>query len=652
MHKIFLFSISVLCLFSLIYITTPETKAERQDKGKSRILNLIENKESAMLAKKTPGVSLSVQEISEIFVPVLIYTDDKNDTKSILDNESIEKYKVFKHIDFVYAHINKSTLDALDLNSNTIFLFEDEIFDVPEPVFSTETIQPTTTLSSTYTGKGNVVAIIDTGIKEHPFITGSDVTALDGSSVPRIVYQECHSKNSQETYDGVTYTTWSLCEDTDSDGAGDIQVIDQSLNPAMNCDTLITTGLADCVHGLNVASIISGEKPALETESTPSPSAPDTQLAIYKVSNGLVCNDGNTDPDDGCKDGVKSPSLAVSSILSSIDSIIDRKKEYLNGDADGDAGLNIVSLNLSIGAVTGFSSTECSGSSSSVKNLIYSNDSSKETLYNNNIAFVTSAGNSFHRNGEALYGCLPGALSVAALNSSGDEVAYFSNIAPYTDFIDNGEKIWVAAIDGGYEEASGTSYSSPKVAGLYSVLAQKYPDATVDELTKRLKTFATFFADTRTDAENTTAKFPQPNIEEALSGEPLISRSKIKDISTAYDDTSNTYSTIEDSLDIEFVSDTSRAYITSASGGHFTGEIDANVATDPTNGVSVFAVTIPITNNITDTIFINTLDDLTTNDDIISTDLFIIEKDATTVSAQAVDTNTQTGDFEINVTFS
>ena len=158
-----------------------------------------------------------------------------------------------------------------------------------------------------------------------------------------------------------------------------------------------------------------------------------------------------------------------------------------------------MSLNLSIGATTGFSSTECSSSPSSVKSSIYSNDSSKETLYNNNIAFVTSAGNSFQRNGEALYGCLPGALSVAALNSSGDKVAYFSNIAPYTDFIDNGEKVWVAAIDGGYEEASGTSFSSPKVAGLYSVLAtetiqmQQQHTSQMQLHWKRLKTWLQSF---------------------------------------------------------------------------------------------------------------------------------------------------------------
>ena len=473
--------------------------------------------------------------------------------------------------------------------------------------------------------------------------------------------KRCHSYKSKTTINTLVYKTWSLCEDTDGDGEGEGAVIDQTLNPAMNCDTLITS---DCSHGLNIASAISGEKPAGETASTPNPSAPDAQLAIYKVSHGYVCNDQNTDSTDGCVDGVESLSISTSAIVNSINSIIGKKKEYLNGDTDGDAGLNIVSVNMSLGTSASFSSTECSGNSSPVKNLLYSNDSTKETLHNHNVATVTSAGNEFQRNAEPLFGCLPGALSVAALDSDVDnpEVAYFSNIAPFTDFIDNGQGIPVAVIGGGYGEVSGTSLSPPKVSGFYSSLAQKYPDATVDKLTKRLKTFATFFADTRGEytydgvtypaAVNTTAKFPQPNIEEALSGSPIISRSKIKDISTVYDEASNTYSTLEDSLDIEFVSDTSRAYITSASGGHFTGEIDATAATDPINGVSVFSVTVPITDGITDTIFINTVDDLTTNDDIISTNLFIIKETTPTVFVEAVDTNTQTGDFDINVTFS
>ena len=68
MHKIFLFSISVLqCLFSLIYIATPEIlrqmHLEDKIKGKiQRILELIENEESAiwLFAKKTPSWSVFV----------------------------------------------------------------------------------------------------------------------------------------------------------------------------------------------------------------------------------------------------------------------------------------------------------------------------------------------------------------------------------------------------------------------------------------------------------------------------------------------------------------------------------------------------------------------------------------------------------------
>ena len=306
----------------------------------------------------------------------------------------------------------------------------------------------------------------------------------------------------------------------------------------MHCDTSTTKGLEDCAHGLYVASAISGEKPAGETASTPSPSAPDTQLAIYKITRGLLC-DNNTGETDCSSASPEIVSISVSGIYASINSIIGKKKEYLNGDTDGDAGLNIVSLNLSIGSAVDYTSVECTGSTYSyifIGPLIYSTDTTKDTLHKYDIAMVTSSGNEDQRNGEALFGCLPGALSVAALDSdvNNPEVAYFSNIAPYTDFIDNGQNIRVPVIGGGYGATSGTSLSSPKVAGLYSSLAEKYPDATVDELTKRLKTFATFFGDTRTSAVNTTAKFPQPNIEEALSGEPLISRSQIKDISTAY----------------------------------------------------------------------------------------------------------------------
>ena len=99
---------------------------------------------------------------------------------------------------------------------------------------------------------------------------------------------------------------------------------------------------------------------------------------------------------------------------------------------------------MSLGSAVDYTSVECTGSTYSyifIGPLIYSTDTTKDTLHKYDIAMVTSSGNEDQRNGEALFGCLPGALSVAALDSdvNNPEVAYFSNIAPYTDFIDNGQ---------------------------------------------------------------------------------------------------------------------------------------------------------------------------------------------------------------------
>ena len=51
-------------------------------------------------------------------------------------------------------------------------------------------MQTNTPLSSTYTGKDTVVAIIDWGMVDHDFFS-SPVNSLDGSTAPRIAHQEC-----------------------------------------------------------------------------------------------------------------------------------------------------------------------------------------------------------------------------------------------------------------------------------------------------------------------------------------------------------------------------------------------------------------------------------------------------------------------------
>ena len=433
-----------------------------------------------------------------------------------------------------------------------------------------------------------------------------------------------HNNNNKNGLDGVT-TLRSLCEDIDGDGAGDEKVVDQSRNPAMHCDTLLTN---DCSHGTHVASLISGKRPVGYTAAIPDTTAPDTQIAMFKVSVGSLCVNSVVVGDINCN-GVEVVTISASSIYFAIDSIIDRKKEYLNGDSDGDPGLNIVALNMSIAGNFIFSSEcvetkETGNQVFTASSYIYSTDSNDETLYKYGIAPVVSAGNDRERDGEPIFGCIPRVISVAALNDSFTEVASFSNIAYYTDFIDNGEGVVVAAPGGAFGIINGTSFSSPRVAGHYATLSEKYPSATLDQLTKRLKVSSKLFGDTRINAVHIGARFPQIDIEKALSAEPFIHYDEIPNINIIEDFSADIYTTTEDSLSLKFLSDTSRAYITSTE--HFTGEIDATLEIDLITGDQIFSVDIPLKSEVTSKIIINTVDDLTTNADIVSTDFLIIQQ--------------------------
>jgi subtilisin family serine protease len=61
--------------------------------------------------------------------------------------------------------------------------------------------------------------------------------------------------------------------------------------------------------------------------------------------------------------------------------------------------------------------------------------------------------------------CISGVTSVAATFSSDDNVTEFSNISNYTTFAAPGYQINSSAASGGYKQSSGTSMSTPHVAG-------------------------------------------------------------------------------------------------------------------------------------------------------------------------------------------
>jgi subtilisin family serine protease len=127
--------------------------------------------------------------------------------------------------------------------------------------------------------------------------------------------------------------------------------------------------------------------------------------------------------------------------------------EYVNANR---TKLNIVSVNLSLGTSRMWTGP-CDTISPELTKIVH-------ILIANRVAVVAAAGNSYSY-GMANPACISGVTSVAATFSSEDNVTEFSNISNYTTFAAPGYQINSSAASGGYKQSSGTSMSTPHVAG-------------------------------------------------------------------------------------------------------------------------------------------------------------------------------------------
>ncbi len=84
---------------------------------------------------------------------------------------------------------------------------------------------------------------------------------------------------------------------------------------------------------------------------------------------------------------------------------------------------------------------------------------------------------------------IPGVISVGA-TASDTTVAAFSNYDSTLDCVAPGVDIWSTKSGGGYEEKSGTSMSSPYVAGIAAIFKNKYRDMTAKEFEHYVSTIA------------------------------------------------------------------------------------------------------------------------------------------------------------------
>jgi len=131
---------------------------------------------------------------------------------------------------------------------------------------------------------------------------------------------------------------------------------------------------------------------------------------------------------------------------------------------------DIAAANLSLGG--GLFSTNCD------------NDSLKpsiDQLHSVGIATVIASGNDFSSTKISSPACISTAISVGSTTKT-DQVSTFSNSAGILDLLATGESINSSTPGDNFEVFSGTSMATPHVTGLWAVIKQQNPPATVDEV--------------------------------------------------------------------------------------------------------------------------------------------------------------------------
>ncbi|HYM25379.1 MAG TPA: S8 family serine peptidase, partial [Vicinamibacterales bacterium] len=343
----------------------------------------------------------------------------------------------FQTVPYVAIEASPQALDALAaLGGDVAHVYEDRIVK-PVLMDSVPLIQGDQVWAAGYDGTGTVVAVLDTGVDStHPFLAG------------KVVGEACFSTTTPGT-------SQSVCP-----SGQDVQI---GVGAAVPC------AMADCIHGTHVAGIAVGhDSTGAVTFSGVAKGAQVMAIQVFdEVTDATQC--GGTAP-----------------CLGGFDSDIIAGLEYVYTNAFNGT-YNIVSANMSLGE--GDFGAFCDDTP--YKAII-------DNLRSVNVATVVAAGNDGLPDQLSEPACVSSAVSVGATTKT-DDVAWFTNSAPFLSVWAPGESITSSVPGGGYEALDGTSMASPHVAGAWGLLRQAVPDASVDAILSALETTGLPITDTRYD---------------------------------------------------------------------------------------------------------------------------------------------------------
>ncbi len=383
-----------------------------------------------------------------------------------------ETTKRFETIPFMAMEVTPAELETL-AGLTEITSIEEDRLSAPHLAQSVPLIGGTAAWASGYTGAGQTVAILDSGVDgTHPFLAG------------KVVSEACYSSSSSGSFGTIS----PLCPGgvTSSTAAGSAMPYASGVCPTGECD-----------HGTHVAGIAAG---AGASFSGVAKDASVIAVQIFsRVDSVLSCG---------------GPSPCVSSfdsdLIRGLERVYALRTTY-----------SIAAVNMSVGGGNSSNQSTCDSDNASTKAAI-------DNLRAANIATVISSGNDGYTSSMSAPGCISSAISVGATwdvagqpnscsgndlgTSSVDAIACYSNSASFLNLLAPGSLITSSIPGGAYAAWQGTSMAAPHVTGAWALLKQKSASITV---TAGLNTLS-FTGVSVTDPRNGLVK-PRIRIDTALA---------------------------------------------------------------------------------------------------------------------------------------
>jgi subtilisin family serine protease/uncharacterized protein (UPF0333 family) len=362
---------------------------------------------------------------------VSVLKDDKNliqyAKQQLLKSPSLSRakaIKTFKTIPFMALHVDSKMLLELQ-QSDWVESIQLDKANTPSLSESTEFIQASAVWEQGFSGEGQAVAILDTGVdNQHGFFSN------------KVVSEACYSTNVPHL-EGE-----SLCANAANSDTG--------VDAGRQC-----SGVRGCDHGTHVAGIAAG-----------------FGVDFSGVARGadIIAIQVFTKFDSSTYCGARRPCVRAfdSDIIEGLERVYELRDSY-----------NVASVNLSLGGGSFSSAAECDSANPAYVSIV-------EKLNEVGIAVVAASGNGSKKNAMNSPACLSGVLSVGAVNNS-NQVQSFTNAANFLDLLAPGSGILSATPNENFGRKNGTSMATPHVAGALAVLKSAAPNASTQDIIQSLK---------------------------------------------------------------------------------------------------------------------------------------------------------------------